>query len=113
MTMPAEMTNIVLMIVNIFMIPAISLLIDSKINGRPLVFSFRNIIFYFFYTAVVFAASKVIAHLFNLILHSRIDMNTVPYTFIAIFVSILVPVVIKLLVTRFDFNIVIKANDEK
>ena len=51
---------------------ALYTLIDSRLNDRPLVFSFRNIVFYFFYTALCFAASKVIAHLFNLILHSRI-----------------------------------------
>ncbi|MBO4919967.1 MAG: hypothetical protein J5365_07420 [Erysipelotrichaceae bacterium] len=111
--MSAEVVNIVLTIVNILMIPAVSMLTDSKIDEKPLVFCFRNVVLYSFYTVVVFAVSKIIAHLMNLILNARIGIYDMTYTFIALFAAAVIPLVKKLLVTRFDFKIDIRAGHEK
>ena len=99
-------------IVNIFLVPFVSVLIDSIINKSIPKFSYVNLIKYAIYTVFIFLLSKLTLYAMNIAVDNPYGTYSQPYGIIAIIYSFIAPLVINLIFSRFDIKIEV-GKDEK
>lgn len=105
--------EIILTIVNVLIIPIVSVGMYYKNNNKERVFNLEVIYWWALFTILVFLFSKVLYECIYYIFNMNGSIYSFQYCFIAFVVSLVVPKVVEAVVKRFNIEIIVNKNEKK